>query len=270
MVAEMQSELRRAGRVWQERIDRARELEERNAPAASLLRFYRSVLQFQKDLTGKSALTSRPGMSLREQIDVAFAASQFPRLLELVTESGTPLLRDTARDLQQGGEAAWRNLLGAAIEDPVFPHDTSDFFARACLQPIAEVLQSQFPSDVNYSLSVCPVCGALPQMAVLRPEGDGAQRWLLCSLCLREWLYRRVVCPACGGEDKDKLPRYSSDASSHVRVEACDTCKRYLKAVDLTHDGRAVPLVDEVALAVLDVWATEQGYGKIVLNLMGF
>jgi hypothetical protein len=35
-------------------------------------------------------------------------------------------------------------------------------------------------------------------------------------------------------------------------------------------DGLAVPLVDEVGLAVYDVWATDRGYTKIVPNLLGF
>jgi len=52
-------------------------------------------------------------------------------------------------------------------------------------------------------------------------------------------------------------------------VDACDTCKRYLKTVDLTRLGLAVPLVDEVAGAPLDVWARERGYEKLELNLVG-
>ena len=55
----------------------------------------------------------------------------------------------------------------------------------------------------------------------------------------------------------------------HVRVEACDTCKRYLKSVDLTTNGLAVPVVDEIAAAPLDLWAAEHGYQKIELNLLG-
>ena len=144
------------------------------------------------------------------------------------------------------------------------------FFARACLQPIAENLQAQLPVEANYSKNLCPACGGFAQLAVLRPEGEGASRWLLCSFCLREWLYRRIVCPWCGEEDKEKLPRYSAEECGHVSVEACDTCKKYLKAVDMTIDGHAEPLVDEAALAVLDVWATEHGYTKIIRNLIGF
>jgi formate dehydrogenase maturation protein FdhE len=53
-------------------------------------------------------------------------------------------------------------------------------------------------------------------------------------------------------------------------VEACDTCKTYLKSVDLTVEGRAVPEVDEVATAPLDLWAAERDYHKILPNVMGF
>ena len=50
-------------------------------------------------------------------------------------------------------------------------------------------------------------------------------------------------------------------------MEACDTCQCYLKAVDLTRDGNAVPEVDEIAALPLDMWAMEHGYRKIAPNL---
>jgi formate dehydrogenase maturation protein FdhE len=37
-------------------------------------------------------------------------------------------------------------------------------------------------------------------------------------------------------------------------VDACDSCRRYLKNVDLVRLGLAVPLVDEIAAAALDAW----------------
>jgi FdhE protein len=92
----------------------------------------------------------------------------------------------------------------------------------------------------------------------------------MCSFCLREWLFRRLICPWCGEEDKEKLPRFTAERIAFIHVESCDTCKRYLKAVDMSVEGRAVPLVDEAALAVLDVWAVDRGYTKIVQNLVGF
>jgi len=78
-----------------------------------------------------------------------------------------------------------------------------------------------------------------------------------------------VLCPNCAEENHTRLPRFSAEDFPHVRVEACDTCKHYLKSVDLTLNGLAVPLVDEIAAAPLDLWAAEHGYEKIELNLMG-
>ena len=116
---------------------------------------------------------------------------------------------------------------------------------------------------------LCPFCGEKPVAAVLRPEGDGAKRFLLCSLCFTEWEFRRLLCPNCGEEDKDKLPIYTADEFPHVRVEACDSCHVYLKAVDLTKNGLAVPEVDELASGALDLWAAEHGYTKLQTNLFG-
>jgi FdhE protein len=77
----------------------------------------------------------------------------------------------------------------------------------------------------------------------------------------------RVLCPNCGEEDRDKLPVYTVPEFPHIRVEACDTCRHYVKAVDMTRDGNAVPEVDEIAALPLDLWAMQQGYQKLALNL---
>jgi formate dehydrogenase maturation protein FdhE len=54
-----------------------------------------------------------------------------------------------------------------------------------------------------------------------------------------------------------------------VRVEACETCHSYIKTVDLTKNGHAVPAVDELAMIPLDLWATKHRYHKIHPNLLG-
>jgi FdhE protein len=52
-------------------------------------------------------------------------------------------------------------------------------------------------------------------------------------------------------------------------VEACDTCKRQLRTIDLTKDGNAVPDVDDLAAIPLTLWAQEFGYERIFPNLLG-
>jgi len=78
-----------------------------------------------------------------------------------------------------------------------------------------------------------------------------------------------VLCPSCGEGDERKLAYFRAPVLEYVRVDACESCRRYLKTVDLGQLGLAVPLVDEVAAAPLDVWARDHGYEKIELNLVG-
>ena len=114
----------------------------------------------------------------------------------------------------------------------------------------------------------CPICSALPVVGVLREVGQGAKRTLVCALCLTEREYLRVVCPACGEQQFDALPVYTADQFAHVRIEACESCSHYLKTIDLTKDGLAVPLVDYMASVSLDVWARDRGYVRLRPNLL--
>ena len=56
---------------------------------------------------------------------------------------------------------------------------------------------------------------------------------------------------------------------SAVRIEACETCKRYAKSIDLTLDARPIAEVDDLATLALDLWAQEEGYTRIEPGLAG-
>jgi FdhE protein len=256
---------------WDARLLRVKELAELHKPIASALHFYHLVLELQAEISSRLKHVINPDIPLRAQINTAAVASEMPALLSLSAQHGPESLREMAHQWNSSGEQKWIQAIQSAL-DPVRPQSAGpdDFFTRACLQPVAENLQSQLSEDTYTGNSICPACAGLPQMAVLQPEGDGASRWLLCSFCLRQWAFRRLICPWCREEDKEKLPRFSSEEWPAVHVEACDTCRRYLKAIDLTVDGLAVPLIDETAFSVLDVWVSDRGYTKIVPNLMGF
>lgn len=257
---------------WEKRIRRAGELAAQYSAAAQVLGFYSEIAAFQKQIFEAVAADNLHADPLRpaaEQLVVPAALQRFPALVELVEKKGPAGLAQTARELQQQGPEAWRALLDAQ-PDGKQADVARYFFVRACLQPVAEYLALTSKVQFSgYSGSVCPVCSGKPQLSVLRPEGEGGKRSLVCSRCVTEWDFRRILCPNCAEEDNTKLPRFSAEEFPHVRVEACDTCKRYLKSVDLTINGLAVPLVDEIAAASLDLWAAEHGYEKIELNLMG-
>src|SRR5271157_1170188 len=114
-----------------------------------------------------------------------------------------------------------------------------------------------------------PFAIAGPRIGVLRPQGDGAARSLVCFFCLNEWEFRRIVCPGCGEENDRKLPVFTASDFDYIRVECCDACKTYIKTVDLARNGRAEPVVDELASAPLDLWARDRGYAKLQNNLHG-
>jgi FdhE protein len=148
--------------------------------------------------------------------------------------------------------------------------DCDRLLAWIFLQPYAEYLADHRETAIlEGTPSRCPLCGGKPLVGVLRPEGDGAKKSLVCMLCAHEWGFRRIYCPACGEEREPQMAYYSAPEFAHVRVDVCDTCHTYLKSVDLTKTGLAIPIVDEVATLPLDLWAREHGYEKLQINLLG-
>ena len=224
--------------TWQQRIERAQELAKESPVLPELLNFYQQIARFQ------STVAEGP------------PPANLEALLALIRRSAPDLMAQAARP-----GITWDDLLRSA--DPMHA-----FFARVLLQADAAARARRSPVATGVQPH-CPFCAEKPVAAVLRPEGDGGKRFLLCGLCFTEWEYRRLLCPNCGEEDKEKLPVYTAEEFPHIRVESCDTCRVYLKAIDLTRNGRAVPEVDELASVALDLWAAEHGYTKLQPNLFG-
>lgn len=260
---------------WNRRIGRAEELFDRSGSSREVLAFYGHILGLQQRIALSLASQASPeqplGGSLREQLDVGITMCWLPQLFDLVQDKGPSKLAEEAGRMRPAGEATQQQMLREfLVEDRPAPYAASSFFARVLFQVQADLLSSRLSTPTGYAGATCPLCGSNPQLAVLRPEGDGGKRHLACSLCLTEWEYRRIVCPVCEEVDPTKLPRYSPEDPIAVRVEACDTCKSYLKSFDMTVNGLMVPEVDEIATVALDLWASEHGYRKIQLNLLGF
>jgi FdhE protein len=241
------------------RIDRAKELASVHPAASELLGFYQRIATLQKTIYEEIGSAMEKG--------AWGLLPYFPKLIEIVRGYGPETLANHGDHL--GLAANQESLLLTFTYSPSAVKEPSRFYALALLQPRAERIVSMLPAELERLPSECPACMGLPVTAVLRPEGEGAKRALLCSMCSTEWLFRRVLCPKCGQEDKEKLPIYSASDFPHVRVEACDVCKTYIKAVDLAKDGRAVPVVDELATVALDVWAQDHGYEKLETNILG-
>jgi FdhE protein len=264
---------------WDARIERARKLASTYPFASEGLRFYERVARFQKSAYSQieaacgASHSARPPGTLRQEFDAFLLLPQFAPFLALLADIAPPPLAQFARGLRMRSGSEWQEMLlrfwrdgsDASAETESFETLLSWLFLR----PYAEYLADHADVKPNGTPSTCPICGGKPQVGALRPEGDGAKRFLVCSLCAKEWDYRRMLCPACGEEDVSKLAIYSATEFHHMRVEACDACHHYLNTVDLTKDGYAVPVVDELAAIPLDLWAAEHGYSKLRSNLLG-
>jgi FdhE protein len=257
---------------WDGLIRRAEHLAAEGDATRELLTFYAELLRAQREIY--ESLRSRkdwlPSGMLEDDLPVVRV--MMPELLRAVEASGPAALAEEARELLRAGDEEVDRLL---LEQWRAPADVR-FFAKAFLQPYARWLAESGGRPVGRDFerheNRCPFCGGKPQVSLLRvrePSSESGGRELVCAKCLTAWPFRRVVCAQCGEERPAKLGYFHTTEYDHVRIEACDACKHYIKGVDLTRLGLAVPLVDEVAAAPLDVWAQEHGYTKIELNLVG-
>lgn len=261
------------GNAWQRRIQRAEELARKHPSASEILRFFALIVRSQEGLHGdlEQAGIPKPNLSFRLPISAMFRA-QFSEFVTALAEKAPSRLSAALQQLNARTESAHHEMLNdfwLNVENGSGRTAEEGFAVRAFLQPYAEFVRSQAgPTTLRHTPCLCPYCNRKPGVGILRPLGDGGQRFLSCAFCLAEWEFRRLLCPGCGEEDNAKLPIYRAEDYPEVRVECCDTCKTYLKTVDLTRNGLAEPVVDEIASIPLDLWAQERGYMKLQPNIL--
>ncbi len=190
-------------------------------------------------------------------------------MLRFAAEHAPPGLSEAARSCGGGGDlrarlCAWWSEGGSGRDD---------YLARALLRPYAEVLAAAELAAGRRpaATGTCAFCGGVPWIAsrVSTGSSEGAQRFLGCALCGREWPAGRIRCPFCEEERPDKLASFQSERHPTVRIETCATCRAYVKSIDLTVDARAIPEVDDLLSLSMDLWAAEEGYTRLEPGLAG-
>jgi FdhE protein len=225
------------------RAARARQLAERHHEAEEPLLFYARVASFQAEVEPDSPLEA------------------LPDLVALVAASAPERLKSGARsiDRESCGRAMSAYRASPSSEgDPI-----TRFFARVLLQ--ASWIQGESPRAERG----CPRCGHPAQAGGLRTQGDGTALSLVCSLCLNEWDSPRGVCRSEGCAGEESLVYYEAAEIPHIRVQACERCRRYIHLIRLDVEPDAIADVDEIGALALDVWARERDYRKLCPNLMG-
>src|SRR5580698_10425010 len=151
--------------TWQHRIVRASELAIRFSESATVLSFYRHVARFQESIFDK--LNARP------QTDVCALMVYYPKLLKLVMRYGP-------RDVAARAPSDPENVLAKLWAGEPLCSEHEKFYARALLQPFAEALAARGSPDLRLDGSTCPFCSAPPAVGILRGQGEGVKRSLLC------------------------------------------------------------------------------------------
>jgi FdhE protein len=108
----------------------------------------------------------------------------------------------------------------------------------------------------------CPVCGAWPSLTEIR--GIERERRLRCGCCSADWPLPQLHCAFCDELDHGKLGALQPEGEEQLRrVETCDACHGYLKAV-ATYAAlsiRTLVLLDLTTIP-LDLVAHDRGYAR--------
>jgi FdhE protein len=251
---------------FERRAARAELLAPQSPAAEAPLRFAAGLYTAQRDVA--AALVQAPlSNDLDEAAGVLLAHAE-PVLRH--ASSGPAQLAEEARmRLRDDSQTARTRLLVYWSGDQ---DARDDYLSRALLKPWVELLASERRQPVRERREgTCPFCAGGAWVATRRtlPESHGAQRALVCALCAGHWDFPRIRCPGCGEASPEKLPNFQDPQNPAVRIEACDTCKRYVKSIDLSLDMRPIAEVDDLASLPLDLWAAEQGYQRIEPGLAG-
>jgi FdhE protein len=137
------------------------------------------------------------------------------------------------------------------------------FITYNSIKPSLSVCASQLSSylrDENqpWEKGYCPVCGGPPMLSTFEENGN---RFLFCSFCGHKWHVQRIYCPFCDNKDNKTLRYFKSAEEQEYRLDVCDKCKKYIKAVDTREVERIIyPPLENVSTLHLDIKAQELGF----------
>src|SRR6267154_2549164 len=221
-----------AAAEYDARIRRAEYLASAHPFAAEVLRFYSRLVEFQKIFSAEikgdvgTGLSSRKLGSDRASSLPFDSINVLPRLttfLVLLAETAPPTLAAAARQISRLDAGSQRALLSAYWElggSERLLGPFAVFVPRAFIQPITELFASRITAAPALSTQhACPLCGGLPLLGVLRPEGDGGKRRMLCSFFSQDLLpklrrgRRKEIACVCRGP----VSAYSRGSLRHLQ-----------------------------------------------------
>lgn len=254
--------------TFADRRQRAAELAQRYDFAREPLALYGAMAVAQERVFERARVD---GPSVNDLAAYVVRAA-LPDVLGAVMSAGTETLREAV--LLRFHEGDLERMVTSWLRGES-PDGTDVFLARAATAPVLEAIPELAGAlRVAGEERFCPRCGGPPQVSVFVDSGEAlvtGQRRLVCARCANEWVYPRMTCVACGETEGSRLVVLADpEQLPHLRVDACERCKRYIVSVDARLEGHAVAIVDEIAAIPLDITAVERGFTKVTPNLMGF
>ena len=250
--------------AFEKRASRAEALSASAPAVAEPLVFAAKLFRLQSRLAAAVASRHEEAPFSGTAVDIPRIVDLLAPLLAFAAADGPPELAEAAAGRAKDDPAAAVSRLRVYWEGEREAQD--DYLSRAFLRPFAEVLAGAgIAAERPRHEGHCPACGSAPIVSYRRelPESNGGARFLVCGLCGTDWPFNRIRCASCQEEDPAKLPSLRSDVHKNVRIEACETCRRYVKSLDLTLDARPLPEVDDLVSLAMDLWAIEEGWTRL-------
>jgi FdhE protein len=197
------------------------------------------------------------------------ALAEAAKVITAAAADGT-LDLDAAMQAHLNGDEAWFS--GWAAKTPSAPR-ALPMLVQAAMTPSLErsalMLAQKTDLTRSWPHGHCPLCGSMPIMSDLR-EKEGF-RYHVCGFCHAEYHSPRLQCPFCLEKEAAKLEYYEAKEEPGVRINACKSCKMYIKQTDFRNlDRRGLPLLDDLESLALDVVARDKKYKRPTLSAWGF
>jgi len=158
--------------------------------------------------------------------------------------------------------------LASVQEETGLSQDCLALLAYGSLRPALERYFSECRSHLgDWTLGLCPFCGAPPAFADLLEDG---RRQLACHLCGGAWRFSRLWCPYCGSQNAQHFVRFlAEDKEEGYAIFACRACHGYLKELDRRIRWNAgSALVEDWGSPHLDLIARQAGYWRAAPTLL--
>ena len=208
-------------------------------------------------------------------IDIDISEKLFKKLCAILLEAGSELSESVKKinELINNKKINLNNLFSEFLKENEDYFDNIEneykidktvlaFIIYNSLKPSLALFSAKISvhleKDNEWNKGYCPVCGSMPELSTFE---DNGKRFLICGFCSHKWASRRIYCPFCENTDHETLQYFEFDGEEEYRVDTCDKCKKYIKAIDIKKTTRSIyPPLESQSTPYMDLKFREMGF----------